>query len=134
MAYRIVKVSHLNDTIVEILSLWLANFYKNHPDADSREGNVEADGSATLLEDSSLSALQDCIELYIEQQKSDDDDGESDDDDDDDDGTCNFEQLEDLVRTFLAEVGTDPGFSQSIKKTSTYTKTPKITIRFDSQC
>lgn len=147
--YITLRASTLDERIFEILSLWLEDFYKKHPDQDSRESWVERDGSARLDEDSSISALQDFIERYVEdlvaQQNAEAEyggrPGEEDEEyekdayaeyDDDLDFDTEVDNITSMFREFLFEAAGPPGFGND-DKFRLYRPTPKITIRYEAQ-
>ena len=131
--YITLRASTLDERIFEVLSLWLEDFYKNHPDQHSRESYIELDGSARLEEDSCMSALQDHIETYVAnlaiEKDTEEEDGEEDDEEDEED---KIENITELFRSFLSDVSESNGYGNR-DKINLCRPTPKITIRYEAQ-
>lgn len=131
--YITLRASMLDERIVEVLSLWLEDFYKNYPDADARESRVERDGSARLEEDSDISALQDFIEKYVEDRRADKEDADDEDDEDAyEDDNDEVEYITDLFHEFLGDPAGPAGFGNE-DKVRLFRPNPKITIRYYQQ-
>ena len=147
--YITLRASMLDERIFEVLSLWLEDFYKKYPDADSRESWIERDGSARLDEDSSISALQDFIERYVEDLVADkyaeaeyggkpgeeDEQGYEKDayeDDDELDHDTEVENITDMFKDLLSDAAGPAGFGNE-NKFRLYRPNPKITIRYEAQ-
>lgn len=130
----IIRAAAMDERLKGVLSLWLEDFYKTYPDADSRNGNIERDGSAILSLDSSMAALQDFIERYVadgiaENQNDEDNDGLS-----DDSGFLAFddevEHIEEEFRNVFSSISSMGEIDVSSKKIGLFRPVSKITVRY----
>lgn len=134
LEYFTVRAASIDDRICGVLSLWLEDFYKNHPDEEARTGCVERDGSATLNVCYDMECLRDFIGQYVEDsfemkgaiEKEEEDISDSDLENDADE---EIEAVTQLIREFLEDGAGPPDFGNS-DKIRLYQPVPKITIRY----
>jgi hypothetical protein len=145
--FDVVRAATIDERVREVLNLWLEDFYKKHPDPESRSGLVERDGSAILDMDSSLSGIQDCVERYVEEVCADkyaaaeyggypddvnngNDNGDDDDDSEAPDFADEVERIMQEFREMFNSIPTIGEFDVISKKVGLFRPVPKITVHY----
>lgn len=122
LLHEVVQVSHINEHVVSVFEEWLRHHYSRTRVDSLGPDEIENNGSALLIEDDSMSTLEDYIQRVAKDVSGQDEDGRVVQD--------NVDSIERMVEEFLDDPGADHLVRLPDDPVQIYQRVPKITIRY----